>query len=81
MPMLMLETVPLPAMLPMVAVAVAPDPLPPVKEIVGVPVYPEPRLVSVIPVTVPPLGEELKPTVAVAPEPPPPEKPTVGALV
>ena len=58
------------------AVPAAPEPLPPVKETVGVPVY-SPQLDIVTDVTAP----EAIFAVPAAPEPPPPEKDTVGAEV
>ena len=62
---------------PIAAVALAPVPPPPVKLTVGALVYPEPQLVTTIPVTLPPDTV----AVATAPDPPPPEKVTVGELV
>ena len=59
------------------AVAVAPEPAPPVNPIVGAEVYPVPPAVTVTAVTTPP--ETV--AVAVAPVPPPLVKVTVGAEV
>ena len=60
----------------MCASAEAPEPPPPVIEIVGTEVYPVPALVIVKPVIDPPLTE----AVAVAPVPPPPVMVTEGAV-
>ena len=70
---------------PVTAVAVAPVPLPPLNEIVGVDVYPLPTLSTVILTTttkaVSQARGHYKYAVAVAPLPPPPLIVTVGAVV
>ncbi len=67
----------LPTQVILVERAVAPVPPPPINEIVGAVVYPEPPDVTFMVVTTPPVIT----AVAAAPVPPPPVNTKVGALV